>query len=175
MSDTEFDVRLVIRVATGTLEAAVEYAKGVAADLPLDPGPAHLHGEAMTAGSGNISPMRRIEKSSACENAAARQPCTCGERDHLETNLAGQRALTAKIDESAEKYIDERDALSAAMARTMAALEDARGIIRQWHGMGMNDEAEKRAWEIYYSNSPEMRCIRECLADADRRMRERTP
>lgn len=39
---TEFDVAIVIRVATGTLGAAVKYAEVVMESLPLDPGPAHL-------------------------------------------------------------------------------------------------------------------------------------
>lgn len=39
---TEFDVTIVIRVGTGTLQAAIKYAEGVTESLPLDPGPAHL-------------------------------------------------------------------------------------------------------------------------------------
>ena len=39
---TEFDVTIVIRVGTGTLQAALKYAEGVTESLPLDPGPAHL-------------------------------------------------------------------------------------------------------------------------------------
>jgi endogenous inhibitor of DNA gyrase (YacG/DUF329 family) len=39
-------------------------------------------------------------------------------------------------------------------------LKVAVGIIRQWHGMGMPEVAEKQAWEIYWKNAPEMTPIR---------------
>lgn len=42
MAETEFDITIVVRVCTGTLGAAVEYANAVTEALPVDPGPAHL-------------------------------------------------------------------------------------------------------------------------------------
>lgn len=37
-------------------------------------------------------------------------------------------------------------------------------LIRTWHGMGMQQPAEKQMWDIYYNNSPEMKPFREYLA-----------
>lgn len=54
-------------------------------------------------------------------------------------------------------------------------LMDAVASIRKWHGMGMDDETERRAWEIYWSSSPEMRPLREAIYTHDfRRAVDRT-
>lgn len=53
--------------------------------------------------------------------------------------------------------------LVAAAPELLAELQKAVNNIRAWHGMGMPENVEARAWEIYYLQAPEMKSIRELL------------
>lgn len=48
----------------------------------------------------------------------------------------------------------------------LEALEEAKTIIRQWHGMAMKQEDESKMWEIYERNAPEIKRINTILNKA---------
>ena len=55
---------------------------------------------------------------------------------------------------------DARVALVAvSLPQICIALEDAVKLIRQWHGMGMDEDNEREAWKIYSEKAPEMQSI----------------
>lgn len=47
--------------------------------------------------------------------------------------------------------------------KLVEALEEAKTIIRQWHGTAMSQEEESKMWEIYERNAPEMKRINSAL------------
>ena len=49
-------------------------------------------------------------------------------------------------------------------------LEEAKGLIRVWHGMGLVKEAEKAAWE-QYNTSPEMKRLNTGIAELRSRIK----
>ena len=52
--------------------------------------------------------------------------------------------------------------------KAINGLNEAIGLIRGWHGMGMPTEQEERMWNIYNTMSPEMKRINELVAELSR-------
>ncbi len=56
--------------------------------------------------------------------------------------------------------------LLAAAPDLLPALQQAKALIRTWHGMGLPEVDEGAAWEIYASSSPEMQRLNAAIAKA---------
>jgi hypothetical protein len=78
-------------------------------------------------------------------------------QDALRRSASNQDAQEAKAIEAQIAHLKTGQRL----IETAAIFKEAVKIIRQWHGMGMPEAAEKQAWEIYWKNAPEMAPIRE--------------
>lgn len=76
---------------------------------------------------------------------------------------------TARIDVARNALIEHIEQAEARAEKLTRLLEKAGGLIRQWHGMGMPQPYESRAWKLYQENAPEMQPFRDyfaALADA---------
>jgi hypothetical protein len=67
----------------------------------------------------------------------------------------------------------ERDAREEESERKHAALVHAVSVIQTWHNMGIHDSfSASELWDIYWSNAPEMKPIREAMMSSCLRMGE---
>src|SRR5258707_12655890 len=62
----------------------------------------------------------------------------------------------------------EQAQLFATAPKLYTALESAIQTIRTWHGINllMDPQTESQAWELYFNHAPEMKVLREALAEA---------
>jgi hypothetical protein len=58
------------------------------------------------------------------------------------------------------------NAVTGCEERLRAALVKAVEVIQTWHNMGMSGKQASEMWDIYWRNAPEMKLIREALAEA---------
>lgn len=64
------------------------------------------------------------------------------------------------------KIIEQSKATAEALKKTLLTLVAAKKSIRTWHGMGMNEVMEIRAWAIYEMQAPEMKIINAQIENA---------